>query len=50
MLAVLPSHTAGHKPHNKGKITCSTCQLKKCVGRCRWEPADCSRPAKRKAA
>jgi hypothetical protein len=23
--------------HKKGSITCRTCQLKKCIGRCRFE-------------
>jgi hypothetical protein len=26
-----------HSPRKK--VTCTTCGLKKCLGRCRWEPA-----------
>jgi hypothetical protein len=43
---VIPNHTASHKQHQK--VTCTTCSLKKCVGRCHFESV--SRPPSRKAA
>ncbi len=49
MFHILPSHT-GLERHHKGRVTCITCQLKKCVGRCRWEFATCPQPPKGKAA
>ena len=42
---ILQPKLAGHtRPHQK--VTCVTCQLKRCVGRCRWEPAGTPRPRK----
>ncbi len=37
--AQLLSNTAREHRPRKTKITCVTCGLKKCLGRCRWEPA-----------
>ena len=31
------------------KLTCTTCDLKHCVGRCHWEFADRPKPKKGKA-
>ena len=45
MLHVIPSHTADHK-RKKGKITCTTCQLKGCVGRCHFEAVKNPQPHK----
>ena len=36
-----PAAAHGHK---KGKVTCVTCKLKKCVGRCRFEKVACPPP------
>jgi hypothetical protein len=35
MFAIIESRVASHG--SKGKITCVTCKLKKCVGRCHFE-------------
>jgi hypothetical protein len=32
--------------HRKGSITCITCKLKRCVGRCRFEVVASPRPPK----
>lgn len=47
MLEILSSHTSDHK-RKKPKVTCTTCKLKKCVGRCQWEVVN--RPESPKAA
>jgi hypothetical protein len=36
MMFPILSTPAAHAD-KKGKVTCLTCQLKKCVGRCRFE-------------
>lgn len=35
---LLSNTNRAHSPR-KPKVTCVTCGLKKCLGRCRWEPA-----------
>jgi hypothetical protein len=40
---ILSNRTFTHKA-KKGKITCLTCRLKGCVGKCRFEVVDCPRP------
>ena len=35
MFAIIENRVASHG--TKGKITCVTCKLKKCVGRCHFE-------------
>jgi hypothetical protein len=45
MFPILSNHTAGHKA-KKPKVTCLTCKLKGCLGRCRFQAVDCSRPPK----
>ena len=35
MFTILTDRVAAHG--SKGKITCVTCKLKKCIGRCRFE-------------
>ncbi len=42
-LHVLVKETAERKG-KKRKLTCLTCQLKGCVGKCRFEPAECPQP------
>jgi hypothetical protein len=37
---------AGAEEARKGKITCVTCKLKGCVGRCHFEVVKCPRPPK----
>jgi len=44
-LHVIPSHTADHKGKRR-KITCVTCNLKGCLGRCRFEMVTCPQPPK----
>lgn len=36
MFQVISSHTEAHQG-KKGKITCTTCKLKGCVGRCHFQ-------------
>ena len=36
---VIPNQTAGHKRKQQRRVTCVTCNLKQCVGRCRFEVA-----------
>lgn len=38
------------KEHKKLSVTCLTCSLKKCVGRCRWETVECLQQPKGKVA
>jgi hypothetical protein len=38
MFPLLPN-SASHKPR-KGKVTCVTCNLKGCLGRCHFEVVD----------
>jgi len=45
MFQVIANHTADHK-RKKGRITCTTCDLKGCVGRCRFEAVKCPQPSK----
>jgi len=45
MFQVISNHTADHKS-KKRKITCTTCQLKGCVGRCHFEAVKRPRPNK----
>ncbi len=45
MFPILTGPAAAHKG-KKGKITCLTCKLKGCVGNCRFQVVDCSRPPK----
>jgi hypothetical protein len=33
------SNTARERSPRKAKVTCRTCGLKKCTGRCQWAPA-----------
>ncbi|HEY1338178.1 MAG TPA: hypothetical protein VGF59_11745 [Bryobacteraceae bacterium] len=42
---IIPSQTASHGS-KKTKVTCLTCKLKGCVGRCRFQAVDCPRPPK----
>jgi hypothetical protein len=49
MLQVIASQTAEHK-RKKGKVTCTTCQLKGCVGRCRFKLEAVKGPRPSKAA
>ena len=35
-LHILETHSA-EQSRRKSKVTCVTCKLKGCVGRCRWE-------------
>ena len=37
MSAMVVSISAGVRKPKKAKVTCITCGLKKCIGRCRWE-------------
>jgi len=39
---------ANNAAHNglKSKVTCLTCQLKGCVGHCRFQMVECPRPPK----
>jgi len=38
MTVQITNHAAGHDHDGpRRKVTCVTCKLKKCVGRCRWE-------------
>jgi hypothetical protein len=43
MLKVISNHLPERK---KGRITCLTCNLKGCVGRCRFQSVECSQPKK----
>jgi hypothetical protein len=45
MFTVITNHVAAHGS-NKGKVTCLTCKLKKCVGRCHFERLDGARAAR----
>jgi hypothetical protein len=45
MLPVISGRLPEAKP-KKGKITCLTCNLKGCVGRCRFQSVECSQPRK----
>jgi hypothetical protein len=50
MFAIIPNRMTAHNvaghTGKKGKVTCLTCKLKGCVGRCRFEVVDCPRPPK----
>jgi hypothetical protein len=41
--------TVDHKRDRKAKVTCLTCNLKKCTGHCRWESPNSSRATKTRA-
>ena len=45
MFTVITKRVAAHGSNNKGKVTCLTCKLKRCVGRCHFERLDGARPA-----
>lgn len=45
MFPIIQTQAAAHAG-GKRKITCTTCKLKGCVGRCRWETVDCSQVPK----
>jgi hypothetical protein len=42
---IVPNRVAAHQD-KRGKVTCVTCKLKKCVGRCHFEVVDCPRTPK----
>jgi len=44
MFQVIANQTADHK--RRGRITCTTCDLKGCVGRCRFEAVKSPQPSK----
>ena len=45
MFQIVSIGTASHKAKGKNtKVTCVTCKLKKCIGKCRFEAASCPRP------
>jgi hypothetical protein len=44
MFTILSNGPASH--HRKGKITCITCKLKRCVGRCKFEVVASPQPPK----
>jgi hypothetical protein len=50
MLAIIPNRETAHHiaAHigKKGKVTCLTCKLKGCVGRCRFQVENCPRAPK----
>ena len=50
MIFPIYSVHATEQKRKKRTLTCVTCKLKQCVGRCRWEPAECPRPPKGKIA
>jgi hypothetical protein len=43
MFTIITSRVAAHGGE-KGKLTCMTCALKKCVGRCHFERVESPRP------
>jgi len=45
MFPVTSSRSAGYE-HKKTKVTCTTCKLKKCVGKCHFETVNCPQPPK----
>jgi hypothetical protein len=45
MFPILSTHAAGYDP-KKTRVTCLTCKLKKCVGKCRFEAVACPRITK----
>lgn len=49
MFAIVSGRNAALKPR-KGQLTCRTCKLRGCVGRCKWETVDCPQPTKAKVA
>jgi hypothetical protein len=44
-LSVFPACDARHKA-GKGKVTCVTCKLKGCVGRCQFQVVNAPPPTK----
>jgi hypothetical protein len=45
MFTIVTGPIASHDSR-KGKLTCATCKLKKCVGRCRFERVEAPRPGR----
>jgi len=44
MFSIISNPVAAHQGAKRGKVTCVTCKLKKCVGRCKFEVVGCERP------
>jgi hypothetical protein len=45
MFPIVPRLISQHKPKER-RITCVTCRLQGCVGRCRFETVECPQPKK----
>jgi len=51
MFAIIPPREGENQSKKQATLTCRTCKLKRCVGRCRWEsPNSLAEPARQKAA
>ena len=46
MIAQIVSMASADRRRKRTKVTCTTCNLKGCVGRCQWKSVDRPQPPK----